>query len=57
MFDSYYGQQILEVLQDIFSLLTSLSTDVKYILQAVCFFGLLFLAYNFISKRWLTLNA
>jgi len=57
MFDSYYGQQILSVLQDIYSLLTSLSTDVEHILQAVCFFGLLFVAYNFISKRWLTLNA
>lgn len=57
MFDNYYGQQIYEVLQDIFTLLTSLSTDVEHILQAVCFFGLLFVAYNFISKRWLTLNA
>ncbi len=57
MFDNYYGQQIYEVLQDILTLLTSLSVDVKHILQAVCFFGLLFTAYNFISKRWLTLNA
>ena len=57
MFDSVYGPQILNVLQDILTLLTSLSVDVKNILQAVCFFGLLFVAYNFISKRWLTLNA
>lgn len=57
MFDSIYGPQILNVLQDILTLLTSLSIDVEHILQAVCFFGLLFVAYNFISKRWLTLNA
>lgn len=57
MFDSVYGPQILQVLRDILTLLTSLSVDVKHILQAVCFFGLLFTAYNFISKRWLTLNA
>ena len=57
MFDSIYGPQILEVLKNIYSLLTSVSSDVKYILQSICFFGLLFVAYNFISKRWLTLNA
>lgn len=57
MFDSIYGPQILEVLKNIYSLLISLSSDVKYILQAICFFGFLFVAYNFISKRWLTLSA
>lgn len=56
MFDSVYGPQILQVLRDILTLLTSLSLDVKHILQSVVFFGLLFVAYNYISKRWLTLN-
>ena len=56
MFDSIYGPQILSVLNDIYSLLSSLAVDVKYILQSLVFFGLLFTAFNFISKRWLVLN-
>lgn len=56
MFDSIYGPQILSVLQDIYTLLSSLAVDVKYILQALVFFGLLFTAFKFISKRWLVLN-
>lgn len=56
MFDSIYGPQIVSVLNDIYTLLSSLAVDVKYILQALVFFGLLFVAFNFISKRWLVLN-
>lgn len=56
MFDSIYGPQILSVLRDIYTLLSSLAVDVKYILQILIFFGLLFTAFKFISKRWLVLN-
>ena len=56
MFDNYYGERIYDVLNDIYILLSSLAIDVKYILQAIVFFGLLFTAFKFISKRWLVLN-
>jgi hypothetical protein len=57
MFDGYYGQQIYQVLSDIYSLLTSMSQDIKDIFISVVFFGFLMVAFNFVSKRWLTLNA
>ena len=56
MFDNIYGPQILSVLKGIYSLLVSLSSNVEYILQALVFFGLLFVAFKFLSKRWLVLN-
>ena len=56
MFDGIYGPQIVSVLNNIYTLLSSLAVDVKYILQALVFFGLLFTAFKFISKRWLVLN-
>lgn len=56
MFDSIYGPQILEVLRNIYTLLQSMSQDIKDIFISVVFFGFLFVAFNFVSKRWLTLN-
>ena len=53
--DSYYLQQILSAINKIYGLLEPLSSNVNNILIAVVFFGFLFVAFNFISKRWLTL--
>ncbi len=53
--DSYYLQQILAVLNKIYDLLVPLISNVENILIAIVFFGFLFVSFNFISKRWLTL--
>ena len=60
MFDYTYFRQIYELLQQY---LIPLCDDVRYILsnvemilQAGIFFGFVFLALNFVSKRWLVLN-
>lgn len=46
-----------ELLRDeLMPLLEGLVDKVDMILQAGVFFGFVFLALNFISKRWLTLN-
>ena len=54
--DSYYLQQILSVLNDIFDVVNSISNDSHNILMGIVFFGLLFFGMNFISKRWLILS-
>ena len=53
--DSYYLQQILSAINKLYDLLEPLTRNVNNILIVIVFFSLLFVAFNFISKRWLTL--
>ena len=54
--DSYYLQQILSVINDLYDVVNSISKDAHNILIGLVFFGFLFFAINFISKRWLVLS-
>lgn len=53
--ESYYLQQILQVLKDIYNLLYdtiyTIETNSTNILIALCFFGLLFVAFRFTHTR------
>lgn len=62
MYDNYYNQKIYEFLQsnwsavqDCLSQLKGIAIDIEHLFWAVCFFGLLFVAFKFIRARWLTL--
>ena len=62
MYDSYYNQKILEFLQanwsaveNCLSNLAQISVSAERILGALCFFGMLFVAFKFIRARWSTL--
>ena len=45
-------QYLIPLAEDVDTILS----NVEMLLQTAVFFGLLFTAFNFISKRWLTLN-
>ena len=60
MIDYSYIRLIYELLQEYLVPLASdvhlILSKVDMLLQSGIFFGLLFTAFNFVSKRWLTLN-
>ena len=60
MSDYTYTRLIYTLLQEYLIPLaedvSAILSDVEMLLQTAVFFGLLFTAFNFISKRWLTLN-
>lgn len=46
---------VLDILQSIQASLSSLDVTLSHLLQAVLFFGFVFLGFKFIRQRWLTL--
>lgn len=46
---------VLGILQSIEASLSSLDVTLSHLLQAVLFFGFVFLGFKFIRQRWLTL--